>query len=223
MGHLPKIYPSSWVFHMEHPNDVGTMFLGPLVFFFIHLFPSLHLFPSGGAQECKLCGKCTPRIKTGAQTFQVNCQQDFHDKWSFWIKDALSLLEQWHTDSCIYFFVQQYYIRYHVSVFYSCTPILTKVMDQSNTSWLEKGLGLYLLLTTLQGTSIQLQASTGRRRHTTYFMPRPLTDGQTSHWNLNRNLLSKYKTSMTMHPNLQMDHTLLQCRRCLIWVRRMRH
>lgn len=106
-------------------------------------------------------------------------------------------------------------------MFFSCTPIPTKVMDQSSTSLLEKGLGLYLLLMTQQGTSIQPKAWIERRRHTTCCMPRPLTDGQTGHLSQNQSLLSKYKTSMTMHPNLQMDLTSWLCQRCLIWVRRI--
>uniref|UniRef100_A0A8C5SB02 Uncharacterized protein n=1 Tax=Laticauda laticaudata TaxID=8630 RepID=A0A8C5SB02_LATLA len=76
--------------------------------------------------------------------------------------------------------------------------ILTKVMDQSNTFLPVKGLGLSLLLMTRLETSIQ---------------PKLLIDGQTSHLSLNLSLLSKYKISMTMHPNLQMDHILLLCQR----------
>lgn len=53
------------------------------------------------------------------------------------------------------------------------------------------------------------------------FMPKLLIDGQTSHSSLNLNLLSKYRISTTMHQNLQMDHTLLLCQRCLKWVRKI--
>uniref|UniRef100_A0A8C9FUH7 Uncharacterized protein n=1 Tax=Pavo cristatus TaxID=9049 RepID=A0A8C9FUH7_PAVCR len=80
--------------------------------------------------------------------------------------------------------------------------ILTKAMDQSNTSLLEKEQELYLLLMTRRETSIQ---------------PKLLIEGQTSHLSLNLNLLSKYRISMTMHQNLQMDHTLLLFTLILEW------
>lgn len=105
-------------------------------------------------------------------------------------------------------------------LFHSCIPIPTKVMDRSNTFLLEKGRGLYLLLMTQLETSIQPKAWIESRRHTMCFMPKLLTDGQTSHSSPNLSLLSKCRISTTMHQNLQMDHTLLLCQRCLKWVRK---
>uniref|UniRef100_A0A8D0Y2U6 Cadherin 18 n=1 Tax=Sus scrofa TaxID=9823 RepID=A0A8D0Y2U6_PIG len=100
----------------------------------------------------------------------------------------------------------------------NCTPILTKVMGLSNTSLLEKVLGLYLSLMIPQVTSTQQKAWTESRRLTMCFMPKLLTDEQTSPLNLNLSSSSKCKTSMTMLPSSQMDHTLLLCPKCLTWV-----
>lgn len=104
---------------------------------------------------------------------------------------------------------------------YSYTPILTKVMGLSNTSLLEKVLGLYLSLMIPQVTSTQQKAWTESRRLTMCFMPKLLTDEQTSPLNLNLSSSSKCKTSMTMLPSSQMDHTLLLCPKCLTWVRQI--
>lgn len=103
----------------------------------------------------------------------------------------------------------------------SFTRILIKGMDQSGTFLLVKGLGLYFSLMRPQETSMPPKVWIVKRRHTMYCMHKPLIAGQTSFWNRNQSLLLKCKTSMTMHLNSLMDHSLPLYRKCLTLVRRI--
>lgn len=87
----------------------------------------------------------------------------------------------------------------------SFTQTRIKATDPSGTFWAGKELGIYLSSTKWQEIFMPLRAWIAKGKHIMSCMHKPWTATQRRRWNQNRNSSSKYKTSMTMHPNFQMD------------------
>lgn len=87
----------------------------------------------------------------------------------------------------------------------SFTQTQIKATDPSGTFWTGKELELYLSSMKWQEIFMPLRAWIGKGKHIMFCMHKLWTATQRRPWNQSRNSSSKYKTSMTMHPNFQMD------------------
>lgn len=87
----------------------------------------------------------------------------------------------------------------------SFTQTQIKAMDPSGTFWAGKELELYLSSTKWQEIFMPRRAWIAKGKRIMSCMHKPWTATQRRRWNQSRNSSSKYKTSMTMHPNFQMD------------------
>lgn len=87
----------------------------------------------------------------------------------------------------------------------SFTQTRIKAMDPSGTFWAGKELGLYLSSMKWQEIFMPQRVWIAKGKHIMSCMHKPWTATQRRRWNQSRNSSSKYKTSMTMLPNFQMD------------------
>lgn len=88
----------------------------------------------------------------------------------------------------------------------SFTQTRIKVTDLSGTFWTGKELGIFSSLTKWQEISMPLRAWIGKGNRIMSCMRKPWIGTRRRPWSQSQSSSLKYKTSMIMHPNFQMDH-----------------
>lgn len=89
----------------------------------------------------------------------------------------------------------------------SFTQTRIKVTDLSGTFWTGKELGLFSSSMKSQEISMPPRAWTGKRNRIMSCMLKPWIGSRRRPWSQSQSSSLKYKTSMIMHPNFQMDHS----------------